>query len=180
MKIIRIAGLLLSGTVFLCGFAQADIILGEGKSFIFPFEPTDFSFESVWDSPAPLYELWEVDIDQIASNGIVTIACYENDQSGGFFETSTYTNTGYSGYFVAGVGYTNNIRWSDSQGLIKIDAINGSIGISGVSVHTIIGNQYLVASIPEPTSITLLLIGISVIGIRISRGSRFRREARRT
>ena len=61
---------------------------------------------------------------------------------------------------------TTNLKWADKQGVIKIDAINGSIEISEFKAITISDGEYFTASIPEPNSVALIFTGAGIFYLR--------------
>ena len=170
---------IIAGLLSLTGSVHASLILNEGESFTWSFEPQNFSFDSPWTEP-DLYEEWFVSIDNISTDEIFSISVYENNLLELPFSSKSYTNSGSIGYFVSSraVSFLDP-KWTDKQGIIKIEAIRGTVGVFRADAHTILNNEYLTASIPEPNSVALLLLGAGSLYLRRKRFSNHRVELTR-
>jgi len=147
-----------------CFVAQASLIINEGESFTWNFDSEDFIFDRIDSEPLHhFYSYWTLSIGNINSDEIISVTLYEDSLSETPFYQSFTTNSGLLGVGYQGARNTSDMKWSDKQGIIKIDAIKGSIGFESASATTIIGGEYFTASIPEPNSVALLVIGGGVM-----------------
>lgn len=162
MKLIK------QGTVILlaalCIFknsASGGLILTEGESLTFEFQDlntTGIEFTSTYLFFAEVRlgsfldsgESFSFSVYEDSVNDLPIRAIIRSEEVHGLFSSvSMLTNS------------LDNAPWQDLQGVFRIEALQGTIEIDSIRAETLIGNQYYgqTFSIPEPSSLALLVIG---------------------
>lgn len=149
---------------------NADLYLNEGETFTWSFEQSDFAYNRDRESPAfSMYTAWSIDLEPVFDpqifkfiTPIFKVSTYENNVTESSITEAIYTNT----FGLAAVHSSSNIMWEDRQGVFQIEVIQGPFIVKALDVTTITNNEYHIASIPEPNSVALLLVGSGIFYLR--------------
>ena len=167
-------------TIIICQLTvSADVILNPGESFVFSFDRNDFVYQYDLPPPSPLWlpSQFSYLLTNVVHSGdtIVNFSLHEGSLATAPFLESTMTHR--QGLpprdtFILPMYSSNpdtgerNEFWPSASGAVKIEAVNNPFTIGIVTVGTVIDDKYYIASIPEPNSVVLLLIGSGVFYLR--------------
>ena len=166
-KQIKILAILIM-TIATCSATQAGLILDEGESFTWSFEPQDFSNTEELAPENSLYAQCYAGIANMMSNDLFIISYYENNSLEIPFRETTVTSSGSPAENFVEIELTSNpnLAWADTQGVIVFEAVSGDMEISNYTATTIVDGIFYTAFIPEPSSITLLFTGVGIFYLR--------------
>jgi len=179
--------IVLATSIILPLIGNADIILNEGESFVFSFGTNDFVYQ--YDLPEltapPEWSIYF--LGPISTETIFTASLYQDSLTENPFHSRTITNgpspvIGYVMFEPFDVSYNPSgliEKWDDAQGLIKLELHQGSAQITEIYAGTIIDNKYYTASIPEPNSVALILVGGGLFYLRKKKNSHWDRTPHR-
>lgn len=171
--------------MFVCIHANANLTLNEsipqetyitiheGEIFSWSFNAEDFSDTEVLAEENQLFAQCYARIDNMQSNELLNISYYENDILETPFRETTVTFSGSPSEQFVEIELTSNpnVAWADRQGIIVFEALIGDMEISNYSATTIVDGNFHTASIPEPNSVALLMLGAGTLYLRRKRNS---------
>lgn len=156
---------------------NADVVLNPGESFVFSFTLDDFEYQ--YDLPqndqTPAQFGYQIKTISPVAVIPVTHSLHEGSISSPPFEEETWGHNNFpadSGSTLEWVGFHMDIEtgrteyWPSASGSIKITAVDTPFAVSLIYAGTVIDNKYYTASIPEPNSIALLIVGSGLFYLR--------------
>ena len=156
--------------------SYADIILSAGESFTFSFATNDFVYQ--YDLP-PSSNAIEFSFNMqgpFHSETIFTVSLYDDSLSDIPFYIRSTTNGPTSFSYNLMMPFTFSFidnetvpHWTDAQGIARFEIQQGDVQITDITAGTVIDGKYLTASIPEPSSVVLLIVGGGAIYLRKKR-----------
>lgn len=154
----------------------ADILLNEGESFIFSFTQEDLIYQydvppfppiiEPWSKGTPDNMLWGFG-EYIDESHRLLVEVYEEPDSTSLLLSRTYVTTNFILLLEPSLDqyyYKENSSilpdfWGGGSGSIRFQSLEGATRLSTISVGSVVDGKYYSATIPEPTSISLLFIG---------------------
>jgi len=177
MKKVSLAATFTALTLVLSpSLVEAGLTLSGGQSFEYEFSSI-FSTTPFSDDPF-VFAGFSVSGDILTDGEALIFAVFEDStdqvpiRSGTFEGVSTVPSGGGLG----GGGFLTSVAlapWQDLQGIFKVEVTSGTIELSSFNAATVIGGDYYEQTyvIPEPNSVSLLLLGTGIFYLRRKRFS---------
>jgi len=141
----------------------------EGQSFVWSFSPSDFSYEGIappQDHQFSIYTFWDAKFDNTDSQSSLHISFFEDTPEAPSFDQALVSFVDNDSGFKIGTHLLSNPVWSNMTGSVLFESIEKDTDIRDFRVRAIVGNKSYTASIPEPNSVALLIIGAGALILR--------------
>ncbi|MFA6271435.1 MAG: PEP-CTERM sorting domain-containing protein [Candidatus Paceibacterota bacterium] len=138
---------------------ESQIILNQGESYDFTFSAmnTNTGISFAW----PIDVIVSYENDLLETGESIRFELFENNLSDTPWLSTDITPSGPLNQVTSIVYSTDESRWVDLTGAVRITMLAGSAEISGLSIgrNFATDKYYVTASIPEPSTYSLLLLG---------------------
>jgi hypothetical protein len=158
-----------------CAPSHSQITLNAGDTFTYQFSTLPFYNP---DPFAAVGSLWSVDIPPFSANSPLTIRLetFENDLNENPIASRVFDSTELPGFSVLAIDAIG--AWQDLQGAVRITMLSGSWQFNALYISAALPTAggdpdlYLLqfTPVPEPATISLLLVSSLGFGVMIWRG----------
>lgn len=142
------------------------VILQENEVVVWSFDEADFSIKG--DAPAQessgsIFTFWSGSFDHINESSQIEVSFFENPEDEVAFKNISIGFVENDVGIKVGTSFISSPNWVDFNGRIEFESTVGNAHMPSFEVYTISNGKEYVASIPEPSSTILLVVGVGIL-----------------